>query len=186
MKNVAHAHPDRRLELWFQDEARFGRQGTLTRVWAERGSHPRALRPIGYEWVYLFGAVCPASGATHAVLFPCADVEVMEAYLADFARHLSPGVHALLVLDRAGWHTSGKLHVPARVTLQFLPPKSPESNPAELPWREMRQKHLSNRVFPTVAYMDDEVAEAWRLVTQDEAAVRSLCDFDWIPIIGKN
>jgi hypothetical protein len=50
------------LELWWQDEARIGQQGTLTRVWAERGSRPSAPRDQRYHWAYIFGAICPARG----------------------------------------------------------------------------------------------------------------------------
>ena len=184
---VCARHPEQAVEIWFQDEARFGQQGTLTRVWAERGTRPRACRQTDYEWVYLFGSVCPATGETHGGLLPWVNGEVMEAYLDDFSRQLRCGVHALLVMDSAGWHTSGALSVPSNVTLQFLPPKSPESNPAELPWREMRQKYLSNRVYPTVVEaLESAVSEAWLKVIESPAAMRSLCGFDWITSIGHN
>lgn len=174
------------LEIWFQDEARFGQQGTLTRVWAERGSRPRAYRQTEYEWVYLFGSVCPATGDAHGCLLPTANRDAMEQYLADFSRHLGKGTHALLVLDGAGWHTSGRLRVPRNVTLQLLPPKSPELNPAEQPWREIRQKYLGNRVFPTVEDLDDAVADAWMQVIKDRDAIKSLCGYQWILNITQN
>jgi transposase len=133
----------------------------------------------------LFGSVCPATGDTHACLFPWANREVMEAYLENFSRHLRKDVHALLVLDGAGWHTSGRLRVPDNVTLQLLPAKSPELNPAELPWREMRQKYLGNRVFSDVDELEDAVSKAWLEVTRKPEAVRSLCGFDWIVNTGQ-
>ena len=116
---------------------------------------------MGYEWTYLFGSVCPSSGAAHGLLLPYADLESMRVYLDDFSCSLQPEVHAVLVCDKAGWHTSGRLPIPANVTLLHLPPKSPELNPAELLWREMRQKHLGNRVFPEVDIMCDAVSTAW-------------------------
>ncbi len=67
----------------------------------------------------------------------------------------------MLVCDKAGWHTSGRLPIPENVTLLHLPPKSSELNQAELLWREMRQKHLGNRVFPEVDIMCDAVSTAW-------------------------
>jgi transposase len=84
----------------------------------------------------------------------------MHVYLDAFSRSLSGGVRAVLVCDRAGWHTSGRLVIPENVTLLHLPPKSPELNPSELLWREMRQKHLGNRVFPDVDSMCDAVSTA--------------------------
>jgi len=110
----------------------------------------------------------------------------MGVYLEDFSRHLRHGIHALLVLDGAGWHTSKSLAVPSNVTLQFLPPKAPESNPAELAWREMRQKYLGNRVYPTVEALEDAVGEAWLKVTESPTTMRSLCGFEWITQIGQN
>ncbi len=60
----------RRITLWWQDEARVGQQGTLTRIWAERGSRPRAPRDQRYDWAFLFGAVCPARDAGAALVLP--------------------------------------------------------------------------------------------------------------------
>ena len=105
--------------------------------------------------------------------------------MTDFSRNVRKGVHALLVPDGAGRHTSGLLAIPDNVTLLHLPPKSPELNPAELPWREMRQKYLGNRVFPTVEELEDEVAKAWLEVTKNPDAMRSLCGFHWITRIGQ-
>jgi transposase len=72
------------------------------------------------------------------------------------------------------------------VTLQLLPAKSPELNPAEQPWREIRQKYLGNRVFPTVEDLDEAVAKAWLEVIKDANAIRSLCGYEWITRIRQN
>lgn len=69
------------LELWWQDEARVGQQGTPTRVWAERGSPPFAPRGQRYTWAYLFGAICPARGTGAALVLPTANAEMMCAWL---------------------------------------------------------------------------------------------------------
>lgn len=69
------------LEVWFQDEAGVGQQGTLTRIWAERGTRPRAPRDTRYKWAYIFGAVCPERGVTAALIMPHADTEAMNAHL---------------------------------------------------------------------------------------------------------
>lgn len=155
-------------------------------MWAERGSRPRAFRQTEYEWVYLFGSVCPSTGDTHACLFPWVNTEVMNQYLSDFSHHLERTVHAVLILDGAGWHTSAHLVIPDNMTLQYLPPKSPELNPAELPWREIRQKYTGNQVYRTVEELDDAVAQAWLAISTDKVAMRSLCGFDWILNINNN
>ena len=97
----------------------------------------------------------------------------------DFSRSLKRGVYALPVCDRAEWHTSGRLPIPDNVGLVFLPPKSPELNPAELPWREMRQKYLGNRVFPAAEELDDAICEAWLEVTKSPQSLKSPCGFNW-------
>ena len=65
------------IEVWFQDEARVGQQGTLTYVWAERGSRPRAPRDLRYEWAWLFGAVCPERGVGAALVLPRVNIDAM-------------------------------------------------------------------------------------------------------------
>jgi hypothetical protein len=59
------------VNFWFQDEASIGQQNTTTRLWANKGSRPRAVKQQQFEYVYLFGAVCPANGRTEALLAPC-------------------------------------------------------------------------------------------------------------------
>ena len=59
-----------RVNVWFQDEARFGQQNTTTRVWAEKGTRPRVVKQQQFEYGYLFGAVCPKTGATEALVAP--------------------------------------------------------------------------------------------------------------------
>ena len=78
---------------------------------------------------------------------PRADTQAMSAHLTEIARTVEPGAHAVVILDRAGWHTSSKLEVPHNITLMALPPRAPELNPVENIWQFMRDNWLSNRVF---------------------------------------
>jgi hypothetical protein len=96
----------RPVEIWFADQARVGQQGTLRRVWAKRGSRPRAPRDRRFEWAYLFGAICPQRSTGAAVVMPEINVEAMNEHLAEISRRVSLGAIALLVLDGAPWHTS--------------------------------------------------------------------------------
>ena len=115
------------LELWWQDEARIGQQGTLTRIWAKRGLRPPAPRDQRYTWAYLFGAVCPARGAGAGLVLPFANAAMMNFHLVEISAAVTPGAHAMLTVDGAGWHQVGdKLHVPGNITLLRLPPYSPE------------------------------------------------------------
>jgi DDE superfamily endonuclease len=120
------------LEIWFQDEARVGQKGTLTRIWAKRGSRPRAPRDRRYQWAHLFGAVCPARAVGAAVVLPKANAWAMSLHLAEISQQVAPGAHAVVILDQAGWHqTGGRLQVPDNLSLLHLPSYSPELNPVE-------------------------------------------------------
>lgn len=116
---VAAAIPEhargKTLELRWQDEARVGQQGSLTYVWADKGSRPRAPRDQRYAWAYLSGAVCPARGVGAALVLPCADTRAMNLHLAEISTQIAPGAHAVITLDGAGWHRpGGELDVPAK------------------------------------------------------------------------
>lgn len=179
-------HPGKRIDIYFQDEGRFGRHGRLTRIWVERGSRPYRIRQTEYDWVYVFGGVCPATSDTHACLMPFANTEVMNLYLEDFSKHLDDDVHAILVMDRAGWHRAKDISIPGNMTFLYLPAYSPELNPMELCWREMRQKKLNNRIFCTFEELDEAVGEAWLDITEQLDAIRSLCLFPWIESVVNN
>ena len=141
MPETARSKP---LEIWFQDEARVGQQGTLTRIWAERGTRPRAPRDTRYIWSYIFGAVCPERAEAAALIMPHADTQAMSAHLAEIAKTVASGAHALLILDGAGWHGSAELEVPDNITLLKLPPYSPKLNPMENVWAYLRANKLAN------------------------------------------
>src|SRR4051794_16616417 len=122
------------VEIWFQEEARVGQQGTLTRVWARRGTRPGAPRDRRYAWAYLFGAVRPERAVGAALVLPYADTEATGLHLAEIGRHVAPGAHAVVVLDGAGRHAAGGLAVPENLSLLPLPRYSPELNPVENVW----------------------------------------------------
>ncbi|XPF96058.1 transposase [Colwellia sp. RE-S-Sl-9] len=92
------------IDVWFQDEARFGQQNTTTRLWAEKGTRPRAVRQQQFEYAYLFGAVCPSTGATEALISPVMNMDVMEQHLALISQKTQEGRHAVIVVDGAAWH----------------------------------------------------------------------------------
>ena len=146
------------VEVWFQDEARVGQQGTLTRIWARRGSRPRAPRDRRFTWAYLFGAVCPARGVGAALVLPTVNTEGMTMHLAEIGKCVTAGAIALLIVDGAGWHSSPKLAVPENIVLLKLPPYAPELNPAENIWEYLRGNALSHQIWETY---EDIVNACW-------------------------
>ena len=137
------------------------------RQWAKRGTRPRQPADQRYESAYLFGAICPARGTGAALALPYADTEAMQLHLDEIARFVARGAHAVLLLDRAGWHTTTALAVPRNITLILLPSRAPELNPVENVWQHLRQTWLSNRVFETYEEIIDAACDAWnRLIAQ--------------------
>src|SRR3954453_10241970 len=167
------------VEVWFQDEARVGRQGTLTRVWARRGTRPRAPRDRRYAWAYLFGAVCPERAIGAALVLPYADTAATGLHLAEIGRHVAPGAHAVVVLDGAGWHGGGDLAVPENVTLLPLPSYAPELNPVENVWEYLRQNKLSHRVWPDYDAIVATCCDAWNWLAAAPDRLASITRRDW-------
>ena len=152
-----------------KDEARIGQKNGLVRQWARRGTRPRQPADQRYESAYLFGAICPARGVGAALALPFADTEAMQLHLEEISRHVAAGAHAVLLLDRAGWHTTAKLDMPSNITPIFLPSRAPELNPVENIWQFMRGNWLSNLVFETYDDIIDAACDAWRkLIAQPE------------------
>jgi hypothetical protein len=175
---VAARLPDRAkgrpLEIWFQDEARIGQQGTLTRIWAKRGTRPRAPRDRRYDWAYIFGAACPERRTTAALVVPTADAEVMSLHLAEIGRQVAPGAHAALVVDGAGYHVAKDLAVPDNVTLVPLPPYAPELNPRENVWEYLRANKLAITVFDDYDDIVDKACTAWNFFAHDPDRIASI------------
>jgi len=119
------------VEIWFEDEARIGQKNGQVRQWAKRGTRPRQPADQRYDNAYLFGAICPARGVGAALALPHADTDMMQLHLDEISRNVAEGAHAVLLLDRAGWHITGKLDVPENITPIFLPSRAPELNPVE-------------------------------------------------------
>jgi hypothetical protein len=152
----------------------------LTHVWDSRGSRPRRLRQTEYQWVYLFGAVCPASGDAVGYLMPTVNTFCMNLHLAEISRSVAGDVHVALVLDGAGWHMSKGLKVPENITLVPLPPYSPELNVMETGWLYLKSHYLANRIYADHSALMAAGCDAWNRFTQDPERVQSVCHASWI------
>jgi hypothetical protein len=173
----------RPVEIWFTDEARVGQQGSLTRVWAKRGSRPRVPRDRRFDWAYLFGAICPERSIGAAIIMPEVNVEAMNEHLAEISRHVSVGAIALLILDGAGWHSSPRLTRPHNIVLLPLPPYSPELNPMENVWQFMRANYLSHSVWDGYDAVIDACCDAWNKLMQMPERIASITTRTWATTI---
>jgi hypothetical protein len=176
---VSTLPPATPIEIWFQDEMRLGQKNPRTRRWARRGSRPVAIQDLRTASAYLFGAICPERGAGAAVIMPRANTKAMQGHLNEIAGAVSPGAHAVVLLDQAGWHTTPKLSIPENITLLPLPPRSPELNPAENLWQFLRQTFLSNRVFESYDAILDAAGHAWNAIIEAPSRIMSIGFRGW-------
>jgi transposase len=103
----------------------------------------------------------------------------MQLHLNEISRHVAEGAQAVLLMDRAGWHTTGSLDMPKNITSIFLPSRAPELNPVENIWQYMRANWLSNRVFETYDAIIDAACEAWRKLVAQPGTITSIGMRDW-------
>jgi transposase len=177
---IQEAHPEEEVQTWFEDEARFGQQGTLARVWARRGSRPRRVRQTQYTSLYVLTAVCASTGAASGLISPTLNAGVVNLFLEQFSRELPAGVHAVLLWDGAGYHTSEELKIPKNVSLIQLLPYSPELNPVENLWHYLRSHYWSLRVYRDAEALEEAAMSAWRAVCLRPELVSSICNAPYI------
>ena len=112
-------------------------------------------------------------------MMPKANTRAMQLHLDEISRAVARWAHAVVLMDRAGWHTTDKLKVPRNITIILLPSRSPELNPAENIWQYMRQNWLSNRVFETYDAVLDAGCEAWNRLISEPGTITSIGMRDW-------
>lgn len=178
-RDIAASSP---VEIWFQDEMRVGQKNGLVYQWAAKGTRPRQPKDQRYANAYLFGAICPARDTGTALVLPRADAIAMQHHLDEISRSVAAGAHAVLALDKAGWHTTHKLDVPANISLLHLPPASPELNPTENVWQYLRQTYLSNRVFRDYEDVVEASSSAWNKLTAEPGRIASIASRSWTAI----
>ena len=151
LKVIAQNNPNKTLRIYFEDESRFGQQGSITKVWATKGSRPTVIRQTEFQYLWVIGAICPETGHAEGLISPCLNTEVINAFLKQFSSEIKPDEHAVLIWDQAGFRTSKKLQVPGNITIIELPPYSPEVNPAENLWHYFKEHAWSNQYYKDVS-----------------------------------
>ena len=180
MTAAADAHPDKQIALWFMDEARVGQKGRTTHRWWMRGQGPPGIADKRFESAYIFAAVRPATGEDFALVLPRVSAEAMSTFLAEFAQTIPEDMHAVMVLDQAGWHDARALRVPESVTLVPLPAYSPELNPVERVWLYLRERYLSHRLLADYEAVVEACCRAWNALTAETGRLRSLTAYPYL------
>ena len=147
------------------------------------------MRPPGvvdqrYASLYLFAAIRPGTNEAFALALPRADAGTMGVFLDHFSRQLTPDVHAVLILDQAGWHDERALHVPGNVTLLPLPSASPELNPLERIWLYLRERYLSHRVLDDYEAVLEATCGAWRMLLREKGRLATLTAYRYLIASG--
>lgn len=169
----------------FQDEGRFGLLGTPRRCWAPQGVRPVVGARLERKYIYAFSAVSPHDGVMDSLVLPWVNAEMMSMFLAEVAqRH--PSEFILMVMDQAGWHVAGGLQVPPNMRLVFLPPYSPELNPAEHLWTALRQDCFANHVFKDLDQVEAALSSGLVSLEADPIRTQSMSGFEWITSISLN
>jgi hypothetical protein len=169
----------KRIEIWFQDEARLGQKNGRTRIWAKTGTRPRLPADQRYDNAYLFGAICPRLGKGAALMLPRANTKAMQMHLDEISKTVVAKAHGVVLMDRAGWHKTDKLKLPKNLTIILLPSRSPELNTVENIWQYLRQNWLSNRVFEDYQAILDAGWQAWNKLIDKPQIIMSIGTRDW-------
>ena len=169
----------------FQDEARFGLLGRPHRCWAPRPVRPTVGARLERKFSYAFAAVSPHDGVMDSLVLPWVNAETMSIFLASVAeRHADEFI--VMVMDRAGWHIAGGLVVPQNMRLVYLPPYSPELNPAEHLWESLRERHFANTVSGDLDAVEAALVAGLRAMEADSFTTQKLTGFNWITSISLN
>ena len=169
---MINAKPWRRLSRLGRSRRSMEWSGGDGRTWRNGSSKNTAFRLMSRAWAGSCGHwVSSSYRPGHVIMdktsLPRCNTQAMQWHLEEISSQVSPGAHAILIVDRAGWHTTGKLDIPTNITLLPLPPKSPELNPVENIWQFMRDNWLSNRIFNSFDEIVAICCEAWnRLIDQ--------------------
>ena len=160
----------------FQDEAGFGRINTPKYCWTG-GKRPSVPCHHIREYRYVFGAVDPISGDDCFLVAPQCNTVCMNVFLDTLSKQYQND-EILLICDGAAWHKSGTLVIPPNIHIQHIPPYTPEMNPIEQVWLEIRTRGFRNEVFKTLNDVIDRLCETIRSITPD--VIRSITGREWI------
>lgn len=156
---MSEADANKPVVVFFEDEGRFGRISREMYCWVKKDMVPSVARQMIREYIYAYSAVAPETGDCFSMIAPYCNTESMNCFLNQLACQYT-NYRIVLILDKAGWHISKNIRLPDNLLLWHLPPYSPELNPVELLWREIRRKYFHNKIFHSLDNVEDTLASA--------------------------
>ena len=160
------------VNLYFQDESRFGLMTILRRMITAKGVKPIALYQHKFKNLYLFGAFSGINGDHYLLEMPYCNSDTFQVFLDMFAAH-KPEEFKILILDNGAFHHARGLDIPSNIHLLFIPPYSPELNPAENMWQHIKSK-VSLVVHKTIEDLQSKMSETLQNHV-NETIVKSIC-----------
>jgi transposase len=169
------------IDLWAEDECHFQQHGSRCTMWIPpENVDPVVLHAPTRKSVGVFGAVCVGTGRLVTREEKTFNAETFLSFLKQLSRHRRKGRLMILIVDNARWHHA-KLLAPwliehrSSLQLDFLPPYSPELNPAERVWKLTRRLRTHNRYFPVLEELVDALSQQFALWSKPNATLRKLC-----------
>ena len=179
MQEIAKKAGNKKVRLMFQDEGRFGLMDKPSGCWSPPGFRPDSSSRLIREYIYGYCAVSPHDGEMVSLVLPYANHESMSVFLRETSERY-PDDYIAMLMDRAGWHIANDLEIPENMCLMFLPPYSPELNPIEHVWDDLREKHLKNRFFKNLNALEDRLCFGLKTMEDNQKYMKSLTGFSWI------
>ncbi|MCW3111061.1 MAG: transposase family protein [Segetibacter sp.] len=173
IKGFAQPQAEKPIVVFFEDEARFGRISKELACWVKKAVVPTVAKQMIREYIYAYSALCPQTGDCFSFISPLCNTGAMTLFLQQLSQQYSK-YRIVMLLDKAGWHVSKNLELPENVKLMHLTPYSPELNPVELLWREIRAKYFKNRIFETLDAVEDTLVTALGYYHNNKHTVLSL------------
>lgn len=164
-----------------QDEGRFGRISDLRPCWAPKGIRPRVPKQVVRASVYVYATVSAALGKMTALILPYANTDMMNLFLEEVSKDFRD-YFVIMLTDGAGWHRSKSLRIPENIRLLPLPPYSPELNPVEHLWEDLREKAMPNKIFRSLDHVERALCHHLANLGNDPARLRSMTDFPYLRV----
>ena len=161
----------------FQDEAGFGRINKPKYCWCSAGIRPDVPCHHIREYRYAYGAVEPLTGESFFLVMPYCNTDCMNKFMEELSKKYSDD-QIVMVCDGATWHKSKAMVIPDNIKIVHIPPYTPEMNPIEQIWRELRTQGFCNEVFQTLEKVMDRLSETINNLSPD--VVKSITLRDWI------
>jgi transposase len=170
--------PADQTDIMFSDEAAFGLMDDPKMCWV-KGERPTVPCQTVREKTYAYAAVNPFNGDMTSLILPYTNTKVMGIFLEEVSIRQADRF-TLLFMDQAGWHTAKDLEIPPNIRLAYLPPYSPELNPTEHIWDELREKYFHNVTFDSLSSLEDRLEIGLNELEQNTRLMQSMIGFDWI------